>query len=353
MGKFRLTKIIIITLLLSTCGCNLQQGSKKATIRNREENIQEEASSTSDIIPKIQTIPVPERTPESEVRLPEIDPLDVEGDLSIAGSSTVFPLSRAIYERFIEYGYAGKVKLDRVGSGAGFRLFCKGGKTDISAASRPIKAREVRSCAKINRQPIEFRIGTDALAVVVNPENTFVSNITREELAAIFTSEKWSDVNPDWPNDKIKRFLPGEDSGTFDFFVEEVLNNNKRRLLRAPNTEFSEDDDYIEQSVASNTNGIGFLGYSYYKMHADALRILSIEGIKPSAQTVDSGDYMLARPLFIYSDANIIRNKPQVGEFINFYLSNVNQIIEEIGYFPSSPETLDESKTKLLEVYEN
>ena len=353
MGKFRLTKLIIITLLLSTCGCNLQQDSQKTITQNREEETQEEASSQSEITPKVQPVSVPETPPESKVRLPEIDPLDVEGDLSIAGSSTVFPLSRAIYERFIEYGYAGKVKLDRVGSGAGFRLFCEGGKTDISAASRPIKAREVQACAKINRRPIEFHIGTDALAVVINPENKFITNITKEELAAVITSEKWSDVNPNWPNDKIKRFVPGEDSGTFDFFVEEVLNNNKRRLLRAPNTEFSEDDDYIEQSVASNTNGIGFLGYSYYKMHADALRILSIEGIKPSAQTVDSGDYMLARPLFIYSDANIIRNKPQVGEFINFYLSNVNQIIEEIGYFPSSPETLDESKTKLLEVYEN
>ena len=353
MGKSRLTKLTIITLLLSTCGCNLQQGSKKATIQNTEENTQEEASSISEIIPKVQPVSVPETLPESEVRLPEIDPLDVEGDLSIAGSSTVFPLSRAIYERFIKYGYAGKVKLDRVGSGAGFRLFCEGGNTDISAASRPIKVREVQACAKINRRPIEFRIGTDALAVVVNPENKFITNVTKEELAAIITSEKWSDVNPNWPNDKIKRFVPGEDSGTFDFFVEEVLNNNKTRLLRAPNTEFSEDDDYIEQSVASNTNGIGFFGYSYYKMNADALRILSIEGIKPSAQTVDSGDYILARPLFIYSDANIIRNKPQVGEFINFYLSNVNQIIEEIGYFPSSPKALDESKTKLLEVYEN
>ena len=353
MGKFRLTKLIIITLLLSTCGCNLQQDSQKTITQNREEETQEEASSQSEITPKVQPVSVPETPPESKVRLPEIDPLDVEGDLSIAGSSTVFPLSRAIYERFIKYGYAGKVKLDRVGSGAGFRLFCEGGKTDISAASRPIKAREVQACAKINRRPIEFHIGTDALAVVINPENKFITNITKEELAAVITSEKWSDVNPNWPNDKIKRFVPGEDSGTFDFFVEEVLNNNKRKLLSSPNTEFSEDDDYIEQSVASNTNGIGFFGYSYYKMHADALRILSIEGIKPSAQTVDSGDYMLARPLFIYSDANIIRNKPQVGEFINFYLSNVNQIIEEIGYFPSSPETLDESKTKLLEVYEN
>ena len=353
MGKFRLTKLIIITLLLSTCGCNLQQDSQKTITQNREEETQEEASSQSEITPKVQPVSVPETPPESKVRLPEIDPLDVEGDLSIAGSSTVFPLSRAIYERFIEYGYAGKVKLDRVGSGAGFRLFCEGGKTDISAASRPIKAREVQACAKINRRPIEFHIGTDALAVVINPENKFITNITKEELAAVITSEKWSDVNPNWPNDKIKRFVPGEDSGTFDFFVEEVLNNNKTRLLRAPNTEFSEDDDYIEQSVASNTNGIGFFGYSYYKMNADALKILSIEGIKPSAQTVDSGDYILARPLFIYSDANIIRNKPQVGEFINFYLSNVNQIIEEIGYFPSSPKALDESKTKLLEVYEN
>ncbi|MEO1096055.1 MAG: PstS family phosphate ABC transporter substrate-binding protein [Cyanobacteria bacterium J06638_28] len=284
------------------------------------------------------------------IRLPEVDPLEVEGDISAAGSSTVFPLSQAIHDRFIQYGYAGRIKLDSVGSSAGFRLFCQAGVIDISNASRPIREEEVAACERIGRQPIEFRVGTDALAIVVNLENDFVTDVTPDELAALFSAETWSDVNPEWPNELIERFVPGEDSGTFDFFVEEVLGENEATLLNAPNTEFSEDDNYIQQSVATNPNAIGFFGYAYYEENKDTLNVISIEGVVPSAEAIEGGDYPLARPLLIYSDAEIIREKPQVGALINFYLSNVNRIIESVGYFPNSPQMLDQSEANLLQV---
>ncbi|MGB3694750.1 MAG: phosphate ABC transporter substrate-binding protein PstS family protein [Spirulinaceae cyanobacterium] len=346
MSRWRLLTLIIITLFLAACS-NHSESKTKAPATQEEAEVKTLPTPQASSTPR-PVVPSPESLEEG-VQLPEVDPLEVEGDISVAGSSTVFPLSQAIYERFIQYGYAGRIKLDSIGSSAGFRLFCEEGTSDISNASRPIKEEEVQACGGIGRQPIEFRVGTDALAVVVNPENKFATNVTKEELAALFSSEKWSDVNPEWPDEEIERFVPGEDSGTFDFFVEEVLDEDKQPLLNSPNTEFSEDDDYIEQNVASNPNAIGFFGYAYYKQDADELKVLSIEGVEPSAEAVESGDYILARPLLIYSDAKIISNKPQVGEFISFYLSNVNRVVEQVGYFPSSKQALDESKTKLLE----
>ncbi|MBE7383136.1 MAG: PstS family phosphate ABC transporter substrate-binding protein [Leptolyngbya sp. SIO1E4] len=344
--------MLMTALFLSSCGDRSDQNAQNSGVEEVQEEVELEGAVTPETSPVIQPVTTPQQLPEGNVQLPEIDPLEVEGDISIAGSSTVFPISLAIYENFIQYGYAGKIKLDSIGSGAGFRLFCEEGESDISNASRPIKEEEVEACTAIGRQPIEFRIGTDALAIVVNPANEFITNVTKEELATIFTAEKWSDVNSDWPNEIIERFVPGEDSGTFDFFVEEVLDDNGQRLLNAPNTELSEDDNYIEQNVASNSNAIGFMGYAYYKQNANELKILSIEEIVPSPEVIENGDYIFSRPLLIYSDANVIRNKPQVGHFINFYLNNVNKIIEEVGYFPSSSQTLDASKNRLLEVME-
>ncbi|MDY7012778.1 MAG: phosphate ABC transporter substrate-binding protein PstS family protein [Cyanobacteriota bacterium] len=352
MLGWKFITVILAALLLAACGDRSEQKVIESTPQEAREETEAKELPNPEVSPTAQPVALPQTLPEEGIQLPEVDPLDVEGDLSMAGSSTVFPLSQAIYDRFIQYGYAGRIKLDSIGSGAGFRLFCEEGESDISNASRPIKEEEVQACTGIGRQPIEFRVGTDALAVVVNPANQFVTNVTREELAALFTAQKWSDVNPDWPDEAIERFVPGEDSGTFDFFVEEVLDEDKQKLLNATNTELSEDDNYIEENIASNANAIGFFGYAYYKQNANELKILSIEGITPSAEAVESGDYILARPLLIYSDAKIIRNKPQVGEFISFYLSNVNRVIEEVGYFPSSQQALDEAKTKLLEAIE-
>ena len=307
---------------------------------------------TSSPTPEPVATNLPEKPSEGGVELPRVDPLKVEGNIKMAGSSTVFPLSQRIYERFIEYGYAGRIKIDSIGSSAGFQLFCQKGKSDIVNASRPINDAELQTCAAIDRQPIEFRIGTDAIAVVVNRENQFISNVTWEELAALFSAQKWSDVNPNWPDEDIERFVPGEDSGTFDFFVNKVLDRDREKLLAAPNTELTEDDSYITQNIASRVNSIGFLGYAYYEGNRETLNVLSLEGIQPSAEAVENGNYFLARPLLIYSDANIMRKKPQVGEFINFYLSLVDREIEEVGYFPSQRQTLENSKRQFLDAIE-
>ncbi len=282
-------------------------------------------------------------------RLPEVDPFSLTGDIISGGSSTVFPLSERMAERFQDEGYGGNITIDSIGSGAGFERFCVAGETDIANASRAIKDSERNACAAIGRNPIEFRVGTDALAVVVSKSNTFLTDVTLDQLAQIFsTAEKWSDVDPNFPDEPIRRFIPGTDSGTFDYFVEEIFNKNEKPILSATNIQFSEDDNVLVQGVQGSPYAIGFFGYAYFIENSDTLKTVALNGIKPDAQTAENGSYPLARPLFIYSDADIIRQKPQVGAFINFYLTNVNDEILDVGYFPAAEDTLNAAETTLL-----
>ncbi len=282
------------------------------------------------------------------VILPEVDPLAISGDIVTAGSSTVFPLSERMAEVFTDAGYADEITIASIGSGAGFERFCVDGETDISNASRAIKDSEIESCEGIGRTPIEFRVGTDALAITVSAENDFVENLTLEEVAMVFGgAATWQEVNTDWPAEPIQLFSPGTDSGTFDFFVEEVFDEDETAILGA-NPQLSEDDNVLVQGITGSPNAIGYFGYAYYVENEDVLKILSIEGVEPSAENVDNGSYPLARPLFIYSDCGIMTEKPQVADFINFYLSNVNDEVVGVGYFPASDVSLNSAKEALL-----
>ncbi len=290
----------------------------------------------------------------------EVDPLAaympdaVTGAIVSAGSSTVFPLSERMKQRFEEEGFTGEITIDSIGSGAGFERFCVNGETDIANASRAIKDSEVESCKAIGREPLEFRVGTDALAVVVSKENTFVTDVTADELAMIFsTAVKWSDVRADWPNEDILRFIPGTDSGTFDYFVEAIvapaypdadgkanIENGEAAILAASNLQMSEDDNVLVQGVEGSQYAIGFFGFAYYQENADKLTVLSVDGVAPTAESAEDNSYPISRPLFIYTTAQIMQEKPQVAAFVYFYLSNVNNEILDVGYFPASDEVL-------------
>ena len=285
------------------------------------------------------------------VVLPDVDPLAISGDIVTAGSSTVFPLSERMAEVFTDAGYPDEITIASIGSGAGFERFCVDGETDISNASRAIKDSEIESCESIGRTPIEFRVGTDALAITVSAENDFVDNLTLEELALVFGgAQTWAEVNPDFPAEPIQLFSPGTDSGTFDFFVEEVFDEDETAILGA-NPQLSEDDNVLVQGIVGSPNAIGYFGYAYYVENEDVLKILSIEGVEPTAENVDNGSYPLARPLFIYSDCGIMTEKPQVADFINFYLSNVNDEVVGVGYFPASEVALNDAKNAWLECF--
>ncbi|MBA3532620.1 MAG: PstS family phosphate ABC transporter substrate-binding protein [Ardenticatenales bacterium] len=288
--------------------------------------------------------------------LPEVDPLAVEGNIIVAGSSTVYPLTEAIAERFKEEGFAGNITIDSIGSGAGFERFCVTAETDISNASRAIKDEEREACLAKDRTPLEFRVGTDALAVVVSAENDFVESLTLAQLSQIFSGEAatWQDVDSSFPAEPIQLFSPGTDSGTFDYFVEEVFpeeveNEQELPILSAQNIQFSEDDNVLVQGVEGSPNAIGYFGYAYYQENASRLKILAIEDVVPSLESVENNEYPLSRPLFIYSASSILTQKPQVAAFINFYLTYVGEEIEEVGYFPASEELLDEARQLWLD----
>ena len=284
------------------------------------------------------------------MQLPAVNPLEVSGDVVTAGSSTVFPLAERMAARFEDEGFAGTITIDSIGSGAGLERFCVAGETDVANSSRAIRDTEVESCRAIGREPVEFRVGTDALAITVSQENDFITNATLEELALIFgTATNWSDVNPAWPTEPILRFIPGTDSGTFDYFVEEVFEQDEAIILAAGNTQLSEDDNVLVQGVLGSPYAVGFFGYAYYAENTDVLKILDIEGVTPTEASVDDGSYPLARPLFLYSDAAILQSKPQVAAYINFFLTYVNEEIVDVGYFPSSTDALDQSKQAWME----
>jgi len=284
------------------------------------------------------------------VQLPAVDPAAVTGDIVSAGSSTVFPLSERMAELFQQEGYADSITIDSIGSGGGFERFCTTGETDIANASRPIKDEELANCQAIDREPVEFRVGTDGLAVVVSRENDFLTGVTMDELALIFSTAKtWSDVNPSWPAEPIQRFSPGTDSGTFDFFVEVVLDKDKELLLNAESLQLSEDDNVLVQGVEGSPYAIGYFGYAYYQENQDLLKAVAVDGVLPSAESVEDSSYALARPLFLYTTARIMQEKPQVAAFVNYYLTYVGDEIVDVGYFPLSAEALDASKQAWLD----
>jgi len=319
--------------------------------------------------------------------LPAVDPLSVTGDIAIAGSSTVEPVTVAMAALFQDEGFTGSITVDETGTSAGFERFCVEGSTDISNASRPIRDAELESCAALNREVLEFYIGVDALTVAVSTENDFVTELKRSDLLKIFTGEvtMWNEVNPEWPAEAIQLFTPGTDSGTFDFFGEAVLGTRGQYAERearfdallAPNPTVSENDNTLVEGIQGSPYAIGYFGFAYYIANQDSLKAVAIanditfddadnmvvipeeewtadaenpiEYVAPSEETAESGEYMLSRPLFIYSAKNILEEKPQVATFINYYLTNANDVVVETGYFPVSTEALNASKQVWLD----
>ena len=297
----------------------------------------------------------------SDLGLPVIDPLDVpSGEVAIAGSSTVFPLSTAVMSLWEDEGGPG-YPIDSIGSGGGFERFCVEGASDISNASRPIKDTEVASCNEIGRDPIEIRVGTDALSVVISQGNYFAQELTFEEIAAAFSltdpGATWADVNPDFPAHPIQLFTPGADSGTFDYFNEEIFDEAEPSPILSSIAQIvGEDDNVTVQGVAgdgctegdlASTCAIGYFGYAFFAENADVLQAIAVDAgdgpVSPGDESVNEGTYPLARPLYMYTDAGIVAEKPQVASFIAFYLNRVNEVIGDVGYFPAPDEALREA----------
>jgi len=262
--------------------------------------------------------------------------------VKIDGSSTVYPVTEAVAEEFQKANRGLKVTVGVSGTGGGFKKFCRT-ETDVANASRPISASEMKACKEAGVEYFELPVAFDALTVVINPKNTWLKQATVAELkkmwepAAQGKITRWNQVNPQWPDQPIKLFGAGSDSGTFDYFTEAIV--GKSKSSRGDFTA-SEDDNVLVQGVAGDVNAIGYFGYAYYAENAGKLKALPIvekEGkpaVSPSEATVLNGSYQpLARPIFIYVNAKSMV-KPEVKKFVDFYLANAAKMAKEVKYVP-------------------
>lgn len=290
--------------------------------------------------------------PMTGLPLPAVEPLNVTGDLLIAGSATLAPVTRAVYTRFVQEGYNGTIKIQELSTGAEFQSYCAG-ESDIAMALRPMLQAELDSCLKHDRAPIALQIGFSPIAIVVNKANTYVTDITRKQLAQVFTRARWSDVTPDWPTQEIVRYVPNPTFGGFSYFVDLLLNGDAQLLEKAPFTTLADDQATIPESIAGNVNAVGFTDYPFYLTNASALKLVQIEGTKPALEKTLNRAYPLVAPLLLYTDAATLQAKPQVAQFLIFYLTHLDEALAEAHEFPVNVERLDRTKIILAQAMGN
>lgn len=283
------------------------------------------------------------------IALVHVHPAAAQTLIKIDGSSTVYPITEAMAEEFQNMKKNSiKVTAGISGTGGGFKKFCRG-EIDIQDASRPITAKEMADCKAAGIQYFELPIAYDATVVVVNMKNTWVSQITVDELkkiwepAATSTIKKWNQINPAWPDSNINLFGAGSDSGTFDYFTEAIV--GKAKSSRGDYTA-SEDDNTIVKGIAGDKGSLGYLPMSYYIENKKTLKALAIiggdkapskTGVLPSKETVENGMYYpLSRPLFIYVSEKSSK-RPEVSEFVKFYLEKATSIVPAVKYVALPP----------------
>ncbi|HVK61771.1 MAG TPA: PstS family phosphate ABC transporter substrate-binding protein [Bdellovibrionales bacterium] len=279
--------------------------------------------------------------------------------IKIDGSSTVFPITEAVAEEF-QTAQRGKVRVTVgiSGTGGGFKKFCRG-ETDVQNASRPIQATEIADCKKAGVAFFELPVAFDATAIVVNPKNTWLKSITVEELKKLWEPAaqgkitKWSQVNPAWPDQPIKLFGAGSDSGTFDYFTEAVV--GKAKSSRGDYTA-SEDDNTLVQGIANDKNALGYLPLAYVEENKAKLKVVPVVGgdkspkktaaVEPSRATVEDGSYFpLSRPIFIYVN-QAASKRAEVADFTTFYLANSAQLVPEVKYVPLPAKAYEMAKER-------
>ncbi|MDS0478537.1 phosphate ABC transporter substrate-binding protein PstS family protein [Natrinema sp. 1APR25-10V2] len=270
----------------------------------------------------------------------------------VTGSSTVFPVSDTLAEQFMEQNDDVSVTTDSTGTGGGFsNNFCPGN-SDINGASRPIQDAELQNCRDNGVEPIEFQIGKDAVTMAVNNDSP-VDCLSYDQLAQIWSqngAQTWSDVNSEWPDAQIQRYGPPSTSGTFDWFRNNVIGDAGSHVQQYEKTE---NDNELITGISSTENAIGYFGYAYYQQNEDKLKALEIsqseggECVAPSIDAAQSGDYPMARPLYIYASEEALQRDP-VYNFVEFYIEQSStNTISDVGYVPVSEEQAQSNLEKL------
>jgi len=260
------------------------------------------------------------------------------GQVEIDGSSTVFPIQEAVAEEFQAANPNVRVSVGISGTGGGFKRFCAG-ETDLSDASRPIKQSEIDACAAAGIEYSEIPVAWDGLSVITSPQNDFAQCLTVAELKRIWepgsSVTTWRDVRAEWPAETIKLYGPGTDSGTFDYFTEEVVGEAG---ASRPDYQASEDDNILVQGVAGDRYSLGYFGYAYFAENQGRLKLLEVDGgngcVAPSDRTIADGTYApLSRPLFVYIKHAAI-SRPEIKAYLEFFVQNAPEVVPSTGYHP-------------------
>ncbi len=278
------------------------------------------------------------------------------GKIIIDGSSTVYPISEAMAEEFGKSYPKVKVTVGVSGTGGGFKRFTTG-ETDISNASRPIKPSEIEAAKKHSVEYFEFPVAYDGLSVVVNGSNTFVKSLTVAQLNLLWKPDSkvmtWNQLDPSWPNEKIKLYGPGTDSGTFDYFTEVI--NGKSQVSRADYTK-SEDDNVLVNGIKGDKNALGYFGYAYYDHNKKGgkINLVGIDSgdgkiVSPSEETIKNGTYKpLSRPLFIYISKKAAARE-DVQAFMKFFVDQADMFVKDTGYVPLTKTEYENTWKKFAE----
>ncbi len=255
---------------------------------------------------------------------------DLQGNIVIDGSSTVYPITEIVSEEFTLENPEVRISVAESGTGGGMKKFIDG-EIDIINASRAIKDSELEQAKSNNIDVKELTVASDGISIVVNKSNTFATDLTKEELSHIFRQEDpakyWSDVREGFPQELIKVYTPGTASGTFEFFTEVV---NEKAKSQREDAILSEDDNILVKGVSEDEYAIGYFGYSYYESNKDKINLVSVNGIAPSTETINDESYLLSRPLRIYFDKNDLA-RAEIKEFLKFYLTNAESLASEVN----------------------
>ncbi len=291
-----------------------------------------------------------EATPGPAAGAPGADLDALSGRIVVDGSSTVWPVTIEIAERFAALAEGVQIEVEVSGTGGGFRRFCDAA-SDVQNASRPITADEAAECAAAGVAYQEFAIGFDGITVVVNPENGFVDCLTSDQLRRLWQADdparRWRDLDPAWPDDEIDLYGPGTDSGTYDFFAGAILaEGSDARDDYTP----SENDFVLVEGVATDADALGYFGYAYFLDTQDRLKAVAVDAgggcVLPSPQTIADSSYPLARPIFVYVARSELA-RPEVAAFMRFYLATVEEVVQAVGYAPSDAATYAADRTEL------
>ncbi len=277
---------------------------------------------------------------------------NLSGTIEIDGSSTIYPVSEAVAEEFGKLHKNVRVNVGVSGTGGGFKRFYAG-ETDISDASRPMKPGEIDKANDNGIKFHELKVGTDGLSVIVNLSNTWTDCLTVSELKKIWepnsTIKNWNQVRSSFPDQKMRLYGPDTDSGTFDYFTEEI--NGEVQASRSDYTA-SADDNVLVQGISGDKGSLGYFGYAYYAENKDKLKVIGIDNgdgcVVPSANTIGNGSYKpLSRPLFIYVNATSLDKQPEVKEFVKFYMEHGKKLVDEVGYISLAASVYAENLNKI------